>query len=222
MNSTLKIFVAEIIGTFILVVFATGSIVIDGKNNNEFGISFIALLHFIGLAIAVYAFAKISMANFNPAVTIGFMITRHIKKNQFITYFVAQIIGAIAGSIFVKHILGNYGNLGTNIPNYDYSIPVIFGTEVLATALLMGVILIVVHTKGLKGFGGVAIAGIVAIDVLLFANISAASMNPIRSLAPALVSNILGDLWIFWSAPFLGSAIMGIIYRKIITNKKNQ
>ena len=98
MNSTLKIFVAEIIGTFILVVFATGSIVIDGKNNNEFGISFIALLHFIGLAIAVYAFAKISMPHFNPAVTIGFMITRHIKKNQFITYFVAQIIGAIAGS----------------------------------------------------------------------------------------------------------------------------
>ncbi len=215
MNQNLKIFFAELIGTFILVVFATGSIVIDSKNDNTFGVSFIALLHFIGLAIAVYAFRKISMACFNPAVTIGFLITKHISKNQSVKYFAGQIIGAILGSVFVKYILGNYGNLGTNIPNYDYSLPVIFGTEILATALLMGVIFIVVYTKGLKGFGGVAIAGIVAIDVLLFANISAASMNPARSLAPALISNIMGDLWIFWTAPFIGAATIGIIYRKI-------
>jgi len=216
MNNNLKIFFAEVIGTYILVVFATGSIVIDSKNDNTFGVSFIALLHFIGLAIAIYAFRKISMAYFNPAVTIGFLITKHISKNQSVTYFAAQIIGAILGSVFVKYVLGNYGNLGTNIPNYDYSLPVIFGTEILATALLMSVILIVVYTKGLKGFGGIAIAGIVAIDVLLFASISAASMNPARSLAPALVSNIMGDLWIFWTAPFIGSVIVGVIYRKII------
>ena len=215
MNDNLKIFFAEVIGTYILVVFATGSIVIDGKYDNNFGVSFIALLHFIGLAIAVYAFRKISMAYFNPAVTIGFLITKQISKNQVFTYLTAQIIGAILGSIFVKQVIGDYNNLGTNIPNYDYSIPVIFGTEILATALLMSVILIVVYTKGLKGFGGAAIAGIVAIDVLLFAHISAASMNPARSLAPALISNIMGDLWIFWTAPFIGAAAVGVIYRKI-------
>lgn len=214
-SKQIKLFVAEVIGTFILVVFATSSIVINAKYDNAYGISFIALLHFVGLAMAVYAFAKISMAHFNPAVTIGFLITKHIPKNLVFTYFTAEIIGAILGSLFVKQVFGNYGDLGTNLPNYDFSIPVIFGTEILATALLMGVILVVVHTKGLKRFSGMAIAGIVAIDVILFANISAASMNPARSLAPALVANILGDLWIYWTAPFIGAIITAFAYTKI-------
>ena len=209
----IKLFAAEVIGTFILVVFATGSIVINAQYNNSLGINFISLLHFIGLGIGVYLFAKISMAHFNPAVTIGFLITKHMPKKQILTYFSAEIIGAITGSVFVKHMIGTQGDLGANIPNYQFPIPVIFGIEILATALLMGVILVVVHTKGLKGFGGAAIAGMIALDVLLFANISSASMNPARSLAPALVGDIMGDLWLFWSAPFIGSAIVAFVYR---------
>jgi len=212
----LKIFVAELVGTFILVVFATGSIVLDGANDNVFGISFISLAHFVGLAIAVYAFGKISLAHFNPAVTIGFLLTKHMPKTRLLTYIAAEITGAISGSIFVKHFIGNYANLGANFPNYSFSVPVVYGVEILATIFLMGVILIVVHTKGLKGFSGVAIAGIVALDVLFFANISGASMNPARSLAPALVSdNFFTDLWIYWTAPFIGAAIAAIMYRII-------
>jgi aquaporin Z len=218
----LKIFVAEVIGTFILVVFATGSIVLDAANDNAFGISFISLAHFAGLAIAVYAFGKISMAHFNPAVTIGFLLTKHMPKSRLLTYIAAEITGAISGSIFVKHFIGNHANLGANFPNYSFPVPVIYGIEVLATLFLMGVILIVVHTKGLRGFGGAAIGGIVALDVLFFANVSGASMNPIRSLAPTLVSGNFNfaDLWIYWTAPFIGAAIAAIMFKALLAKRK--
>ena len=84
-----KKFAAEVIGTFIVVVFATGSVVIDAKLNGRLGVSFIAFAPFVGVAIGIYLFGRISMANFNPAVTVGFLITRHIKKSQLVFYFIA-------------------------------------------------------------------------------------------------------------------------------------
>ncbi|MGA9844476.1 MAG: aquaporin [Nitrososphaeraceae archaeon] len=184
-------FFAEVIGTFIVVVLATGSVVIDARLNGKLGIPFIAFAPFIGVAMGVYLFGKISMAHFNPAVTLGFLITRHITKVQVLHYFTAEILGALLGSLFVKFLIGNQANLGANAPNYAYPIPTIIGVEIIASALLMSVIYVVVYTKGLKRFGGVAIGGIVGLDIFFLAFISGASMNPARSLAPALVSGAL-------------------------------
>ena len=144
-------FISEIIGTFIVVAFATGSIVIDAKMNGILGIPFIAFAPFVGVAIGVYLFGKISMAHFNPAVTLGYLITKHITKIQLAYYFVAEIIGALLGSLFVRYVIRNNAHLGANTPNYVFPIPIIFGTEVLASALLMAVILVVVYTGGLRG-----------------------------------------------------------------------
>ncbi len=213
-----KKFVAEIIGTFIVVVFATGSVVIDAKTNGVLGIPFITFAPFVGVAIGVYLFGKISMAHFNPAVTVGFMITKHITKIQLIYYFTAEIIGALLGSLFVKYIIGNEANLGANTPNYTFPLPMIFGVEVLASALLMAVILIVVYTKGLKGFGAIVIGSIVGLDIFFLAFISGASMNPARSLAPALMSGVLSNLWLYWSATFIGTSLIALIYRKKFLN----
>ena len=151
LTSNQKKFVAEVIGTFIVVVFATGAVVLDSKMHGVLGISFIAFAPFVGIAIAVYMFGKISMAHFNPAVTIGFLITKHITKMQLAYYLCAEIIGALLGSLFVKYAIGFNANLGANAPNYSFAIPIVFGIEVLASALLMAVIFMVVHTKGLKG-----------------------------------------------------------------------
>ena len=85
-----KKFISEIIGTFIVVVFATGAIVIDAKMNGILGIPFIAVAPFVGVAIGVYLFGKISMAHFNPAVTVGYLITKHITKIQLAYYFVQK------------------------------------------------------------------------------------------------------------------------------------
>ncbi len=212
--SNLQIFIVELIGTFLLVVFATGSIVYDAEVfDGKLGIPFAALAPFIALLIAVYAFRKISLAHFNPAVTIGYYITGHITKIQVVYYFTAEIIGALLGSLFILSFIGEKADLGANIPNYDFSIFLIFPVEVLASAMLMGVIFYVVYTKGLKGFSGVAIGGIVGLDILFLAFISGASMNPARALAPALLSGELSNLWLYLTAPFVGTTIVAFLFR---------
>ena len=212
--SNLQIFTVELIGTFILVIFATGSIVYDAEFfDGQLGIPFAAVAPFIALLIGVYSFGKISLAHFNPAVTIGYYITGHITKIQILYYFAAEIIGALLGSLFVMKVIGEKANLGANAPNYDFSLGLIFPVEVLASAMLMGVIFYVVYTKGLRGFSGVAIGGIVGLDILFLAFISGASMNPARALAPALLSGTFSDLWLYWTAPFVGTIIVAFLFR---------
>ncbi len=196
---------------------ATGSVVIDAKVGGILGISFIAFAPFVGVAISVYLFGKTSMAHFNPAVSFGFLITKHLRKQLLLYYLSAEIIGALLGSVFVKYVIGTEANLGANAPNYSYPLPIIFGIEVLASALLMAVIFAVVRTKGLRGFSSIAIGGIVGLDIYFLAFISGASMNPARSLAPALLSGSVGDLWLYWSATFVGTSIVALILRKKFT-----
>ncbi len=211
-----KIFFAELIGTFTVIVFATGSVVLDAKLNGVLGLPFIAIAPAIAVAIGVYLFGKISMAHFNPAVTVAFLITKHLerKKGLLLIYLLAEIMGAVLASIFIYFTLGNVVNLGANAPNYlDFPIYVIIGIEIFASALLMLVILIVVYTKGLKKFGGIVIGAIVGLDIFLFRLISGASMNPVRSLAPAIVSGYYIDLWLYLTAPFIGTSFIALLFR---------
>jgi aquaporin Z len=216
-------FLAEVIGTFIVVVFATGSVVIDAKVNGVLGVPFIAFAPFVGVAIGVYLFGRISMAHFNPAVTVGYLITGHINRRvQLVYYFAAEIIGALLASLFVKYFIGNEAHLGANGFNHSYPISVVFGIEVLPSALLMAVILIVVYTKGLRGLSGIAIGGIVGLDIFFLSFISGASMNPARSLAPALLSGSIADLWLYWSATFVGTTIVAFALRKKMIEKMKE
>jgi aquaporin Z len=215
-----KRFAAEVIGTFIVVVLATGSVVIDAKFGGKLGLPFIAFAPFVGVAIGVYLFGKISMGHFNPAVTLGFLITRHITKLQLLQYFAAEVTGALLASLFVMSVIGTEASLGANAPDYSYLLPLVFSIEALATAMLMAVIYLVVYTRGLRRLGGLAIGGIVGLDIFFLAFISGASMNPARSLAPALLSGVLGNLWIYWTATFIGSSTVAFVIRKKFENDK--
>ncbi len=218
LTSSKKIFFAELAGTFVVVLLTTGSVVIDAKLGGAPGLAFVAFAPFAGVAAMVYAFGKISMAHFNPAVTIGFLVSGHIKKSQLPAYLGAEIIGALLASLCVLAFIGSEANLGANAPNYSFPLSIIFGVEVLVTAFLMAVIFAVVYTKGSGGWSGIAIGGMVGLDILFFSFISGASMNPARSLAPALLSGALSDLWLYWSATFAGSSIVALIYRKKFQN----
>lgn len=209
-----RIFFAELVGTFVVVACATGSVVLNAKSGGTIGLWFEAFAPFAGVALMVYAFGKTSMAHFNPAVTVSYFISKHIARKQLLIYFAAEGIGAILATLFVKNVVGTDGGLGTNAPNYSFPLWMIFGVEFLASLLLMAVIMCVVHTKGLRGFSGIAIGGIIGLDIFFFAFISGASMNPIRSLAPALFSGTFGDLWLYWSAPFAGTSVIGCVYRR--------
>lgn len=215
---TQKKFAAEVIGTFVVVVLATGSVVIDAKFGGKLGLPFIAIAPFVGVAIGVYLFGKISMAHFNPSISLGFLISGHITKLQLLQYFGAEITGALLASLFVMSVIGTEASLGANVPDYSFPLPLVFGIEVIATALLMAVIYMVIYTKGLRGFGGLVIGGMVCLDIFFLAFISGASMNPARSLAPALFSGVLGNLWLYWTATFVGSSTVAFIVRKKFKN----
>jgi len=220
-SSNKIIFIAELIGTFGLVVGATGSIVYNEILGGIYGISLIAVGHFIALTIVVYAFGKYSMAHFNPAVTIAFFITKHVSAKHLPVYFTAQAIGAFLGSVFVLFVIGDYANIGTNAPNLEHDWASIIGIEIIATVFLMWVIYIVVSNKKLAKLSGVAIGGIVALDVLFFGEVSGASMNPIRSLAPAIISGTPGDLWLYWTTPFTGTMLVAVVYNLLSRRKKS-
>tara|TARA_Y100000588_G_scaffold116378_1_gene127416 strand:+ start:422 stop:1084 length:663 start_codon:yes stop_codon:yes gene_type:complete len=213
MNQRLIIFGAELAGTFGLLISATSCIVYDGMMGGVYGIGFIAIIHFVGIAVLINVFGKYSMAHFNPAVTIAFFITGHAKSKQLPFYFSAQAIGAFLGTIFVKYVFGDYALLGTNSPNLEFSMPEIIGYEILATVFLMGVIYVVVHKNQTK-LSGILIAGMIGLDVFFLGQVSGASMNPIRSLSPAIVSGVTTDLWLYWTTPFIGTVLASIIYRK--------
>lgn len=221
LTSSQKRFGAEVIGTFIVVVLATGSVVVDAKFGGKLGLPFIAFAPFVGVAVGVYLFGKISMAHFNPAVTLGFLITGHITKLQLLQYLTAQITGALIASVFVMYVIGTEASLGTNAPDYSYPLPLVFGIEVLATAMLMAVIYLVVYTRGLWRLGSLAIGATVGLDIFFLAFISGASMNPARSLAPAILSGVRGNLCLYWTATFIGSFSVAFLVRKRFKNHKS-
>lgn len=202
------------VGTFVVVLLATSSVVIDARLAGALGLPFIALAPFAGVAAMVYAFGKISMAHFNPAVTIGFLVSGHIKKSQLPIYLGAEIAGALLASLTVLLFIGGDANLGANAPDYSFPLPLIFGVEILVTAFLMAVIFAVIYTKGSRGWSGIAIGGMVGLDIFFFSFISGASMNPARSLAPALLSGAVADLWLYWTATFAGSTAVALMCRK--------
>jgi aquaporin Z len=118
-------------------------------------------------------------------------------------------------------VIGTEASLGANVPDYSYPLPLVFGIEVLATAMLMAVIYLVVYTKGLwrlwrSGYR----RHMVGLDIFFFAFISGASMNPARSLAPAVLSGVLGNLWLYWSATFIGSSAVDFVARRSFKNDK--
>jgi glycerol uptake facilitator-like aquaporin len=117
-------------------------------------------------------------------------------------------------------LIGTEVSLGANTPDYSYPLPLVFGIEVLATALLMAVIYLVVYTKGLRGLGGLVIGGMVGLDIFFLAFISGASMNPARSLAPALLSSVLSNLWLYWTATFIGSSAVAFLFRRKFKSAK--
>ena len=206
-----RIFAAEAVGTFGLLVAATGSIVYDGIQ--PMGLWFIALMHLLGLWILVVVFGKYSMAHFNPAVTLGFAITGHARWRMVPCYVAAQAAGAIPGSLFVLYVLGNHAELGLNRPNYTYDAFSLVGIEAAATVLLMGAILCIVNTRVHGVVAGLVVGGVVATDVWFFGPVSGASMNPIRSFAPALVTGIMQDMWLYVVAPLAGATTPALAYR---------
>ncbi|MEP0748611.1 aquaporin [Trichocoleus sp. AS-A1] len=207
--------IAEGVGTFILVFAGTGAVMVNQISDGavtHLGISFV-----FGAVVAalIYALGHISGAHFNPAVTLAFWTSGFFPKRQVLPYILAQSLGAIAASALLWMALGRVGNLGATVPlegNWLQSL-------VLETVLTF-ILMFVIFGSGLDrrapiGFAGLAIGLTVGLEAAFMGPITGASMNPARSLGPALVGGIWQHHWVYWVAPILGAQLAVLIYSQL-------
>ena len=210
----MKKYIAEAIGTFAIVFCGTGAIIINQQSNG-------AITH-VGIAITfgfivmsmIYALGNISGAHFNPAVTIAFAIAKKFEVKQILPYTISQVIGAISASIVLRLLFPDNQLLGATLPAGSEMQS--FVLEFILTFFLMLVILNVAHGSKEQGmFAGLAIGAVVLLEAMFAGPICGASMNPARSIAPAIVSTHIEHLWLYLIAPVAGAAASVFIWKYI-------
>ena len=205
-STMMKKLAAECIGTFALVFAGTGAVVIDQVTGG--GVSHVGVALTFGLIVLamVYTLGDVSGAHINPAVTIGFCVARRFSWRDAPLYIASQCAGAISASAVLRVMFPTDPNLGATHPTGAAMQS--FVLELILTALLMFVVLNVSQGAREKGItAGIAVGAVIGLEALFAGPISGASMNPARSLGPALVSTNLHDLWIYLAAPVLGSIV---------------
>lgn len=197
---------AEAIGTFALVFAGTGAITINDVSGGAVSHVGVSLTFGLVVMAMIYAVGDVSGAHLNPAVTLGFWAARRFPTAGLLPYLASQAGGALAASGLLRLLFPHQATLGATVPAGP---PMqAFVIEVVLTALLMFVILCVSTGAKEKGImAGAAVGGVIAMEALLAGPISGASMNPIRSLAPAAVIGNFSHLWIYLMAPLLGAGV---------------
>lgn len=225
----MKKYVAELIGTFWLVLGGCGSAVLAGSGIGTLGI---AIAFGLTVLTMVYAIGHISGCHLNPAVSIGLWIGGRFDKKDLLPYIIAQILGATLGATILYLIvtgkqgaeIGNFAanGYGENSPD-KYNLIAALITEIVMTFMFLMIILGATHSKAPKGLAGVAIGlGLVLIH-LISIPVTNTSVNPARSTSQAIFAGgiALKQLWLFWVAPIIGAIIAGIVYKKIAPEKKS-
>ena len=213
-----KRYIAEAIGTFGLVFCGTGAIVINeftGGTVTHVGIAITFGLIVMGM---IYAFGDISGAHFNPAVTIGFAYAKKFPWREVPAYCISQILGAFMASGILLFLFPENEFLGATLPQID--VLKVFVLELILTFFLMLVIINV--STGSKEIGvvaGIAIGGIVLLEAMFAGPITGASMNPTRSISPAIVSGHMEHLWLYIVAPIIG-ALLAVVSCKVVKDEQ--
>jgi aquaporin Z len=209
---------AEFFGTFAMVFAGTGAIVINQVSGGVVSHVGIALTFGLVVMAMIYALGEVSGAHINPAVTLAFWLAKRFETKALVPYLAAQLAGALAASGLLLLMFGNVANLGATLP--AGSVQQSFILEVVLTLVLMFVILGVSTGSREAGImAGAAVGGVVALEALFAGPICGASMNPARSLAPALLSGNLSDVWVYLLAPVAG-ALLAVPLSSLIHNRK--
>ena len=198
--------ISEFLGTFALVFAGTGAIVINDVSAGVISHAGIALTFGLVVMAMIYTFGDISGAHLNPAVTIGFVAARRMRAKEAAPYIASQLAGAIGASAVMRALFPEHPKLGMTLPAGTAAQS--FVLELILTAVLMLVILSVSVGAKEKGItAGIAIGGVVALEAMFAGPICGASMNPARSLGPALVVENLRAIWIYIVAPIAGALL---------------
>lgn len=213
-------YVAELIGTFALVFCGTGAVVINQETGGN--ISHVGIAITFGLIVMsmIYALGNISGAHLNPAVSIAFFLSGRFAAKEVLPYCLAQITGALLASLTLRYLFPANELLGTTLPAGAASQSFIL--EFLLSFFLMLVIINVATGSKEQGmFAGLAIGSVVLLEAMFAGPICGASMNPARSLAPAVVSGHLEHLWIYLTATVAGAAFAIPVWKYLNSNKQD-
>jgi aquaporin Z len=198
---------AEAIGTFGLVFAGTGAIVINDVTGGTVSHVGVALTFGLIVLAMIYAVGDVSGAHLNPAVTLGFFVARRFPGRSVLPYVVSQCAGAFMASLCLRLLFPDHATLGATLPRGGAAFQS-FVLEVLLTGLLMFVILSVSTGAKEKGItAGIAVGSVIGLEALFAGPVCGASMNPVRSLAPAVVSLRFESLWVYLTAPTLGACV---------------
>ena len=206
-----RVLAAEFIGTFALVFAGCGAVMVDAKTH-ELGHVGVAISFGLVIMFGIYSVGHISGAHFNPAVTFAFALTRHFPWSRAVAYWGAQLAAALTAAALLRGSLGNIANTGATLPSGSQGQSFLW--ELVLSAFLMFVILAVAtDTRAVGEAAAIAIGGTIGLDAMFGGPISGASMNPARSIGPALVSGNLHALWLYIVAPILGTSLGGLAYQ---------
>ena len=224
LNNTKLIF-SELLGTFILVFTGTGAVVFNEISGGAVTPLGIGLVFGLVVMALVYTLGDISGAHINPAVTLGFWVSGQFESKRVAPYILAQCCGALLASLLLRAMFGVHGNMGATLPLEIDNQPMVYEClvlEIILTFILMFVILNVAIGSKEKGiFTGIVVGGVIALEAIFAGPISGASMNPARSLGPAVASGNFTAFWIYVIGPVIGSLLAVPTWRFIGASKDN-
>jgi aquaporin NIP len=204
---------AEFVGTFALVFAGCGAIMVDSKTQ-ALGHVGVAISFGLVIMVMIYAVGHISGAHFNPAVTLAFALSRHFPWPRLLGYWTVQLLAAVTAAAILRGSLGNIAHVGATLPSGSQSQSFLW--EFVMSFFLMFVIMAVAtDTRAVGEAAAIAIGATVGLDAMFGGPISGASMNPARSIGPALVSGDLYALWLYILAPITGAALGAVVYQLI-------
>src|SRR5436309_13883337 len=210
-RALLRAMTAEAIGTFALVFAGCGALMVEAKTHT-LGHVGVAITFGLVIMFGIYAVGHISGAHFNPSVTFAFVLSRHFPWTRALGYWGAQLIGAIAAAAVLRGSLGDIASVGATLPSGSQGQSFLW--ELVLTFFLMFVIMAVAtDTRAVGEAAAIAIGGTVGLDAMFGGPISGASMNPARSIGPAVVSGDVHALWPYILAPAAGAALAGVTYQ---------
>lgn len=206
---------AEGLAAFALVFAGCGAVVTNAAYDNALGTVGVALAFGLVIMVMVYATGHLSGAHINPAVTLAFALSRHFPRTEAAAYVAGQVAGATAAALLLLAIWpGQPAELGATVPSVGPGSALAY--EAVLTALLMFVIMAVAtDTRAVGAAAALAIGGTVGLDALFGGPVTGASMNPARSLGPALASGTWTDFWIYLAGPILGASAGAIAYQAV-------
>jgi len=213
----MKKYFAEFLGTFALVFCGTGAIVIDQATHGSIGHIGVAMVFGLIVLAMIYTVGSVSGAHLNPAVTVGFAVSGGFPLKEVLPYIISQLIGAFAASFTLKLLFPQSEGLGETIPAGSDMQSFVLET-ILTFFLMLVIVMVATGAKEIGVLAGIAIGATVGLEAMFAGPICGASMNPARSLAPAIVSGHVQSLWVYVSAPFLGS-VLAILSAKLLKEK---